>query len=655
VALDAEPLMSTPVVAPDAAPVKVFVAERGNGFMADIAHMVCEAATGHRPATVVTDELPRPDGTINLVVAPHEFFELNDASRHELQAAAAASICIGTEQPGTPWFHLAADACRRGMLTLDINDLAVRSLRSYRIATERLRLGAVPSLDLVSRRGGSLHDERPLDVLFMGGLDDRRGRVLAGLAPTLHHLDCDLRLFKFDRPIGVATPGVVFGEEKYDLLASAKILLNVHRDDLHSEEPDDEPVSHRYFEWVRMIEAMANGCAVVSEPSVGYEPLIAGEHFVSVDSAGLGAELTELLADDRARGEMVDAAHRAVTVDLSLADALAPLLADIETRILPALPAHVDSGRHRRGSWRFHGEVSNPVERLGPFRPYRDLQRRAKSLALADNASLRRLDSLRCVLHHGEPRHVLRESTPAYDACEPDVSVVVTVYNYAHVVTETLASIVASTDVTAEMIVVEDHATDDSRAVIRSFMQTHPDAAILLLAKDCNEGLAKARNDGFAAARGDFVMVMDADNHVYPECLARLRATLLEEPDAAAAYSILEEFGDEHSLRGAIDWDVERLCRANYIDAQAMWRRSSWELLGGYRDDDDHVFGWEDWDLWLRLAGSGGHAVLRREILGRYRVQQGSMIALTNLAADDAIVATRTRYPSLPWPADGSG
>jgi hypothetical protein len=31
------------------------------------------------------------------------------------------------------------------------------------------------------------------------------------------------------------------------------------------------------------------------------------------------------------------------------------------------------------------------------------------------------------------------------------------------------------------------------------------------------------------------------------------------------------------------------------------------------------------------------------------------MIALTNLAADDAIVATRTRYPSLPWPADGSG
>jgi hypothetical protein len=27
------------------------------------------------------------------------------------------------------------------------------------------------------------------------------------------------------------------------------------------------------------------------------------------------------------------------------------------------------------------------------------------------------------------------------------------------------------------------------------------------------------------------------------------------------------------------------------------------------------------------------------------------MIALTNLATDDAIAAIRTRYPTLPWPA----
>ena len=43
------------------------------------------------------------------------------------------------------------------------------------------------------------------------------------------------------------------------------------------------------------------------------------------------------------------------------------------------------------------------------------------------------------------------------------------------------------------------------------------------------------------------------------------------------------------------------------------------------------------------------------QILGRYRVQAGSMVALTNLAADDAIAVMRRRYPTLPWPVSHRG
>ena len=81
-----------------------------------------------------------------------------------------------------------------------------------------------------------------------------------------------------------------------------------------------------------------------------------------------------------------------------------------------------------------------------------------------------------------------------------------------------------------------------------------------------------------------------------------------------------------------------------------MLRKSAWLRLGGYRADES-VYGWEDWDLWLRLAAEGGQAMLVTQILGRYRVQRGSMISLTNLATDDAIAAMRTRYPTLPWPS----
>jgi hypothetical protein len=437
---------------------------------------------------------------------------------------------------------------------------------------------------------------------------------------------------------------VVFGTAKFDLLASARILLNVHR----------EPAAHvadalPYFEWVRMIDAMANGCAVVSEPSIDHDPLVSGEHFLTADEDGLGDVLLSLLHDEPRRAGLAERAHDVVTGQLDLGRSLAPLLDQIERTVLPGMGDHVEHVARQDHRWGFGVAAAAPT-RLGSFQPYTSLRARARRLALAELDAVRRLDATQCILHHGDVQHVSRRATSTYELSDPEVTVVVTVYNYGDVVAETLESIAASRDVAFEIVVVDDHATDDSRAVVERFMDEHDAVPILLVAKDANEGLAAARNSGFAEARGEFVMVMDADNHVYPTCLARLRRSLLDDPAAAAGYAILEDFGDQRNVRSALAWDVGRLCSANYIDAQAMWRASAWSALGGYRADDEFVYGWEDWDLWLRLADSGGHATLRTEILGRYRVRQGSMISLTNMHTADAIEAMRRRYPSLPWP-----
>jgi hypothetical protein len=632
------------------APVRVFVAPTGNGFMRDIATWIVDAAAGAgREAVLVDDALPALDGSINLVVAPHEFFELGDAPAAELQRAAAASVCVCTEQPGTPWFHLSVDACRRSVAALDINPQGVAALRDVGVDARHLRLGGVPRIDASGDApGGPGGATRPIDVLFLGGLDDRRGAVLAGLAPHLYRRRAELRLFRFDRPVTPRTPGVVFGHDKYRLLASSTLLVNVHRDRSADLPAGAEPPA--YFEWARMIEAMANGCVVVTEPSEGFEPLVPGVHFVEAGADALGSAVAELLDDPERVVAIREAAHRAVMADLALAPEVGRVLDEIETDVLERLESHAATADPTKGLWRLGASKVPPPVRLGPFRPLRHLQRRAKHVAMAENAALRRLDRVACVLAHGTEQHVERIETPAWRGATPDVSVIVTVYNYADVVGETLDSIVASEGVPFELVVVDDHATDHSRRVVAEFLAAHPDVAAVLLGKDANEGLAAARNCGFAEARAPFVMVMDADNHVYPTALAKLVAALRDDTSAAAAYAVLEDFGAQRNLRSALAWEVPRLCAANYIDAQAMWRRDAWERLGGYRADDDHVFGWEDWDLWLRLAAGGGHAVLVPEILGRYRVQAGSMIALTNLATDDAIDAIRARYPSLPWP-----
>jgi len=291
---------------------------------------------------------------------------------------------------------------------------------------------------------------------------------------------------------------------------------------------------------------------------------------------------------------------------------------------------------------------------LPEFQPYRELRRRAGQIAVGERRARRELEATACLLRHGAGQFIERTFTPGYAIAEPEVTIAVSLYDYAGVVAEALHSAAASVGVAFEIVVVDDHSRDPSVAVVREWMGSHPDVPILLLAKQANEGLEAARNTAFEAARAPLVMVLDADNMVSPHGIAHLRDVLVEHPDAAGAYGPLREFGEGSELRSNAPWDPAALCRGNYIDAQALLRREWWRRLGGYISYPDDVYGWEDWDLWLRLAAQGGYLAFTDREVGFYRVQRESMLSLTNLAHDDAVEAMRKRHPGLPWPKAGN-
>ncbi len=630
--------------------VTVFVAPDGNAFMADIARWLVEAARScGRDVSLVTDRLPARDGTVNLVVAPHEFYVLRSDDDAAVRAAARCSIPICTEQPGTPWFRLTAGLCAGSPLVVDINDVGATALRAEGFAVHRLRLGAVPSMVHASGDG-----ERDVDVLFLGGATPRRNRVLAGLAPVLWDRDAEIRTFSFDRPVTGDEPGLVFGDAKYELLAHSTLLVNIHRD---GDGDGDGGVSTEYFEWARMVEAMANGCLVVTEPSIGHEPLVAGEHFVECPVGDMADSIVSLLADPDRRTRIVDEAREAVTGRLALAAAMNDLLA-VADPIVDEMARSGESNGGRSTSWwrRVRPGRARPVGRTAPppllpvFAPYRSLRRDVYDQLLAEIAHRRELGRFRSLLDHGDPDHVGRTTTPAWaDSSTAEVSVVVTVFDYADVVVETLDSIIASHDVAVEIVIVDDSSRDRSVRVVQGWMDRHPDVPVLLLTRAANQGLTRARNLAIGHVRSELVMIMDADNLVYPTCLRRLADALGDDPSAAFAYSTLEAFGSDPGLRSAQGWYVPWLCDANYIDAQAMIRRSTLDRFDGYRVDDT-MYGWEDWDLWLRIAAAGEHGVHVPQMLGRYRTQSGSMVSLTNLAAADLRADLVARYPALPWP-----
>lgn len=97
------------------------------------------------------------------------------------------------------------------------------------------------------------------------------------------------------------------------------------------------------------------------------------------------------------------------------------------------------------------------------------------------------------------------------DYVSPKISVIVPAYNVEDYIYDCLISIIKQTFKELEIIVINDGSTDNTRSIIKIFMQF--DKRIRLIDKK-NNGVGSARNDGLKAALGECVLFVDSDDIV---------------------------------------------------------------------------------------------------------------------------------------------
>jgi glycosyltransferase involved in cell wall biosynthesis len=249
------------------------------------------------------------------------------------------------------------------------------------------------------------------------------------------------------------------------------------------------------------------------------------------------------------------------------------------------------------------------------------------------------------------PPDEIREitTTNAYKAVNPRVSVVIPLYNQGSYCLEALASVCAGDYHDWELILIDDASTDGSLEEVLQWARTHNDVPVRIFRHPINRGLPTTRNAGIALARGEFVFLLDSDNMLLKRGLQRLVEALDSQPDAAFAYGILACYPRAARWGWMISkfpWDPARLRWSNYIDAMALFRRAVLVAMDGYTTDR-RLHGWEDYDLNCRVAEVGGFSAFVPEFIGTYRVQDGSMISVTNLAVSEAFEALNERCPTL--------
>jgi len=226
-----------------------------------------------------------------------------------------------------------------------------------------------------------------------------------------------------------------------------------------------------------------------------------------------------------------------------------------------------------------------------------------------------------------------------FNGSAPAISVIVTLYNYSAYIRQCLKSLedshTAAIPGGIEVVIVNDASTDDSlkQAMVVQRNSRHP---VRIIDKRLNTGLADARNLGLQLARAPYAFILDADNMVFPRALEQLHATIVRD-NSAAAYSMLCRFqsrqSDREGLLSYFDWDPQMFVEFPYIDAMGMFDREQLIKIGGYDNELYKLgwFGWEDYDLWLRIAAAGLCVSFLPNVLCLYRHHDRAMSNTTNL------------------------
>ena len=216
---------------------------------------------------------------------------------------------------------------------------------------------------------------------------------------------------------------------------------------------------------------------------------------------------------------------------------------------------------------------------------------------------------------------------------EPEFSVIIPLYNYASLVVEALEFVRNQTLPTLDLMIVDGFSTDDSLHVARNWARQHADRfnRIVLLKNRANYGLGFCRNSGFDIADTPYVLPLDADNRLLPTCCEKL-LEVIETNVVAYVYPTIQHFGVSTERMSNVPYDPQKFVAGNYVDAMALISKEAWAMVGGYV----HVqHGWEDYDLWCKMAEMGLSGAWCEEVLAEYRVHEQSMMKTNTMAGDN--------------------
>jgi vacuolar-type H+-ATPase subunit F/Vma7 len=184
-----------------------------------------------------------------------------------------------------------------------------------------------------------------------------------------------------------------------------------------------------------------------------------------------------------------------------------------------------------------------------------------------------------------------------------DIGVVIPNYNYAEYIKEAIDSVLYQTVAPHQIVIVDDHSTDNSVEVINKIIHSVKKYYnnISLLSTDVNSGGGEARNVGIKALekRIKYVVCLDADDKLEYNYL-EICHNEMKSNKADVVYTNAMLFGDYQGILEVPKFNALTFRAKNLVNVSAMFNR---ELSDGFDKQLRNNF--EDYDHWFSMFVKG--------------------------------------------------
>ena len=217
------------------------------------------------------------------------------------------------------------------------------------------------------------------------------------------------------------------------------------------------------------------------------------------------------------------------------------------------------------------------------------------------------------------------------DLSQPFFSVIMPVYNGQAYVTHAIQSVLAQTNKSWELILIDDCSSDRTPEILAQFEE--PRVRIFRNARNLN--IAGSLNRGIQEARGKWMVRIDSDDYFTPEYLNILQpyaeAGLWQNSFCSTWVTCVDEEGKKIvDVRLPKSETIHRMMKMeNFLYHPATsFSKALWEKVGGYPVKEKTIA--EDTLLWIRFFDADAELVMIPQFLVNYRIHYSNITSVND-------------------------